>query len=99
MDADYTALQGEWASLGADVGASAEYGDDGLVDDDLAFVRPWGFALAEVTASVLLVQGRRDRVIPPRHAELLAEALPTGTLELHPADGHVSVLRHLATVL
>ncbi|SIR90945.1 alpha/beta fold hydrolase [Microbacterium sp. RURRCA19A] len=99
VDADYTALQGEWASLGADVGASAEYGDDGLVDDDLAFVRPWGFALAEVTASVLLVQGRRDRVIPPRHAELLAEALPTGTLELHPADGHVSVLRHLATVL
>ena len=99
VDADYAALRGQWASLGADVGASAELGDDGLIDDDLAFVRPWGFALAEVTASVLLVQGRRDRVIPPRHAELLAEALPTGTLEFHPADGHVSVLRHLRDAL
>ncbi|MGC0368739.1 alpha/beta fold hydrolase [Microbacterium sp. SLBN-111] len=99
VDADYAALEGEWASLGADVGASAAYGDDGLIDDDLAFARPWGFAPAEVMASVLLVQGERDRVIPPRHARLLAEALPNATLQLHPDDGHVSVLRHLAAVL
>ncbi|WP_022878671.1 alpha/beta fold hydrolase [Microbacterium sp. B19] len=99
VDADYAALEGEWASLGADVGASAAYGDDGLLDDDLAFVRPWGFASAEVMASVLLVQGERDRVIPPHHARLLAEALPNATLQLHPDDGHVSVLRHLAAVL
>lgn len=99
VDADYAALRGEWASLGADVGASAEFGDDGLIDDDLAFARPWGFDLAEVTASVLLVQGERDRVIPPRHAELLAEALPNATVQTHPGDGHVSVLRHLAAVL
>ncbi|MFZ8321352.1 alpha/beta fold hydrolase, partial [Staphylococcus aureus] len=78
-----------------DVGASAQYGTDGLIDDDLAFVRPWGFALAEVSASVLLVQGERDRVIPPRHARLLAAGLPNAALELHPTDGHVSVLRHL----
>lgn len=99
VDADYAALQGEWASLGADVGASSEYGDDGLIDDDLAFVRPWRFALVEVSVSVLLVQGERDRVIPPRHARLLAEALPNATLQLHAHDGHVSVLRHLATLL
>jgi pimeloyl-ACP methyl ester carboxylesterase len=98
-DADYAALEGEWASLGVDVGASAAYGDDGLIDDDLAFMRPWGFALAEVTASVLLVQGGRDRVIPPRHARLLAAGLPNASLELHPGDGHVSVLRHLADAL
>ena len=53
MDADYATLDGEWASLGADVEASAAYGDDGLIDDDLALTRPWGFALADVTASVL----------------------------------------------
>lgn len=99
VDADYAALQGEWASLRADVGASAAYGDDGLIDDDLAFVRPWGFALAEVTASVLLVQGERDRVIPSRHARLLAAGLPDASLQLHPADGHVSVLCHLAAAL
>jgi pimeloyl-ACP methyl ester carboxylesterase len=99
VDADYAALQGEWASLGADVGASAGHGDDGLIDDDLAFARPWGFVLAEVSASVLLVQGGRDRVIPPHHARLLAAGLPNASLELHPADGHVSVLRHLAAAL
>lgn len=99
VDADYAALQGEWASLGANVGASAAYGHDGLIDDDLALVRPWGFALAEVSASVLLVQGARDRVIPPHHARLLAAGLPDATLQLHPDDGHVSVLRHLAAVL
>lgn len=99
VDADYAALRGQWESLGADVGASAEFGDDGLLDDDLAFTRPWGFGLAEVSASVVLVQGERDRVIPPRHARLLAGALPNATLQLHPDDGHVSVLRHLASAL
>lgn len=99
VDADYAALQGEWASLGVDVEASVGYGDDGLVDDDLAFARPWGFDLAEVAASVLLVQGERDRVIPPRHARLLAEALPNATVQWHASDGHVSVLRHLRAVV
>ncbi len=99
VDADYAALEGEWASLGADVAASEPFGIDGLIDDDLAFTRPWGFALDGVVASVHLVQGEADRVIPPRHARLLAQALPHATLDLRPADGHVSVLRHLAAVL
>ncbi|MCG7418516.1 alpha/beta hydrolase [Microbacterium sp. ACRRU] len=99
VDADYAALDGEWASLGADVAASESYGIDGLLDDDLAFVRPWGFALDGVAASVLLVQGEEDRVIPPRHARFLSEALPHATVDLRPGDGHVSVLRHLSAVL
>lgn len=99
VDADYAALDGEWASLGADVAASEPFGIDGLIDDDLAFARPWGFALAEVRASVLLVQGERDRVILPSHARMLADALPSATLQLHSDDGHVSVLRHLGPAL
>ena len=99
VDAAYAALDGEWASLGADVAASKSYGIDGLLDDDLAFVRPWGFALDGVAASVLLVQGEEDRVIPPRHARFLSEALPHATVDLRPGDGHVSVLRHLSAVL
>ncbi|MFJ4037106.1 alpha/beta fold hydrolase [Microbacterium sp. NPDC090007] len=99
VDADYAALQGEWASLGADAGAAGADGPDGLIDDDLAFTRPWGFAPEEVTASVLLVQGERDRVIPPSHGRALAAVLPHATLALHPDDGHVSVLRHLGAAL
>ncbi|CAN3700706.1 hypothetical protein MMX123_00695 [Microbacterium sp. MM2322] len=99
VDADFAALEDEWASLGADAGAAEEFGPDGLIDDDLAFTRHWGFELAEVTASVLLVQGERDRVIPPAHARMLAVALPHARLDLRPDDGHVSVLRHLGAAL
>lgn len=99
VDADDAALDGEWASLGTDAGAAEADGPDGLIDDDLAFTRPWGFDLAGVSASVLLVQGARDRVIPPAHAGLLKAALPDAVLDLHPSDGHVSVLRHLAAAL
>ncbi|WP_285138367.1 alpha/beta fold hydrolase [Microbacterium sp. lyk4-40-TSB-66] len=99
VDADFAALEEEWASLGADAGAAEQLGPDGLIDDDLAFTRPWGFELAEVTASVLLVQGGLDRVIPPAHARMLAGALPHATLDLRPDDGHVSVLRHLSAAL
>ncbi|MEX8033965.1 alpha/beta fold hydrolase [Microbacterium sp. 20-116] len=87
------------ASLGADAGAAGVDGPEGLIDDDLAFTRPWGFALGEVSASVLLVQGERDRVIPPAHARMLEAALPHATLDLHADDGHVSVLRHLGAAL
>jgi len=98
-DADFAALEGEWASLGADAGAAGADGPEGLIDDDLSFTRPWGFALAEVSASVLLVQGERDRVIPVTHARMLDAALPHATLDLQPDDGHVSVLRHLSAAL
>ncbi|WP_307447316.1 MULTISPECIES: alpha/beta fold hydrolase [Microbacterium] len=99
VDADFAALEGEWAGLARDAGAAEADGPDGLIDDDLAFTRPWGFDLADVTASVLLVQGERDRVIPPAHARMLASALPSATVDLHPDDGHVSILRHLGTAL
>ncbi|MCJ1706085.1 alpha/beta fold hydrolase [Microbacterium sp. VKM Ac-2923] len=99
VDADYAALRGEWVALGADASAAEALGPDGLIDDDLAFTRPWGFDLARVSASVLLVHGERDRVIPPAHARMLAAALPDATLDLHPDDGHVSVLRRLDAAL
>ncbi len=38
-------------------------------------------------------------MIPPAHARALAAVLPRATLELHPDDGHVSVLRHLSGAL
>jgi pimeloyl-ACP methyl ester carboxylesterase len=67
-------------------------GSDGLVDDDVAFVRPWGFDLAEIGAPVLFVQGEEDRVVPPAHADWLVRRTPNAELWLRPRDGHVSVL-------
>jgi pimeloyl-ACP methyl ester carboxylesterase len=90
--ADWAALSGAWSSLGADVGRANEAGPDGLIDDDVAYVSPWGFDLAQVAAPVLLVHGGEDRVIPPSHAEWMLRRCPRAELWLRPRDGHISIL-------
>lgn len=89
---DYAALAGPWAALGDDVGIASADGTEGLVDDDLAFAAPWGFAVSEVSPPVLLVQGGEDRVVPPHHADLLLRELADRELWFRPADGHIAVL-------
>jgi pimeloyl-ACP methyl ester carboxylesterase len=97
--ADWAALAGPWASLGADAGRAGAAGSDGLIDDDVAFVTPWGFDLAQVRAPVLVVQGGEDRVVPPAHADWLVRRCPAAELWLRPRDGHVSVLGACAVAL
>ena len=92
VDADYAALRGPWSSLSADVGRANDAGPDGLIDDDLAFVAPWGFDLAQVAAPVLVVQGDADRVVPPSHGRWLAARMPGAQLLIRPGAGHISVL-------
>jgi pimeloyl-ACP methyl ester carboxylesterase len=91
--ADWAALAAEWEPLGQDATEAGRAGPDGNIDDDVAFTKPWGFALETLQAPVLLVQGGEDRVIPPAHADALLRALPNAELWLRPRDGHVSVLR------
>jgi pimeloyl-ACP methyl ester carboxylesterase len=92
LPADFAALEGEWASLGADVDRSEAFGPGGLIDDDVAFTKPWGFELEQVEAPVLLVQGEGDRVVPRRHASWMLSRLPNAQLWMRLDDGHVSVL-------
>jgi pimeloyl-ACP methyl ester carboxylesterase len=92
VEADWAALGGAWRALGRDAQAAGEAGPDGLIDDDVAFVRPWGFDLADVAVPVLVVQGEADRVIPPSHARWLGSHLPDAELRLRPGEGHVSIL-------
>lgn len=92
VPADYAALDGSWASLNDDVQASAEWGDDGLIDDDVALASPWGFDLTQIVAPTLLVQGGRDRIVPPEHAARMLRSLARGELWSRPTDGHISVL-------
>jgi pimeloyl-ACP methyl ester carboxylesterase len=91
-DADWAALAGAWASLGADAERAGAAGADGLIDDDVALVAAWGFDVAQIDTSVLVVQGGQDRVIPPAHADWLLRHLRRGELWLRPRDGHVSIL-------
>jgi pimeloyl-ACP methyl ester carboxylesterase len=78
--------------LGEVVGPAVEAGPGGLIDDDLAYVAPWGIDPAEVVAPVLLLHGGRDRIVPSAHSEWVAHRCPTAELRLRPNDGHISVL-------
>ena len=92
VPADYEALRGAWKSLSEDVDRSDEWGTEGLVDDDVSYVSPWGFDLTQIVAPALVVQGGRDRVVPAEHASRMLRSLSQGELWLRPGDGHISVL-------
>ena len=98
-EADWSALDGTWAPLGADAGAAHEAGTGGLIDDDVAFAAPWGFALEDVAVPVLVVHGGEDRMVPPAHADALVRDCPGAELWLRPRDGHVSVLGAIPAAL
>lgn len=90
--ADHAALEGAWGWLGRIANEAQQGGIGGMVDDDLAYVAPWGFAPARIASPVLLLHGLDDRVVPASHSEWLARHLPAAELWLRPGDGHVSVL-------
>ena len=64
---------------------------DGWLDDDLAFVKPWGFSLAEVTVPTALWQGTADLMVPVGHGQWLAERIPGVVAHIEDGEGHLSI--------
>jgi pimeloyl-ACP methyl ester carboxylesterase len=91
-DVDRRALTGEFAEfLAASFRKSVSGGIAGWRDDDLAFVRDWGFPLPG-HAPVALWQGDQDRMVPFAHGEWLAAHLPDARVHLLPGQGHLSLV-------
>jgi pimeloyl-ACP methyl ester carboxylesterase len=90
--ADHAAISGDWAWLGGVAGKAVQGGTGGMVDDDLAYIAPWGYAPEQVVAPLLLVHGEQDRMVPSSHGRWLAARVPGAELWLRPDDGHISVL-------
>jgi len=97
--ADRAAFDGPWGWFGEVVGPAIEAGPGGLIDDDLAYVSPWGFEPGQVVPPVLLMHGGQDRVVPSSHGEWLAGHLPSAELRRYPDDGHISVLNSAVSAL
>lgn len=65
---------------------------DGWIDDDIAFVHPWGFDLGAIQVPVLIWQGDDDFMVPHAHSYWLEKHIPTGTLHFVPGHGHISLI-------
>lgn len=74
--------------------AGLSSGVEGWVEDDLAFVAPWGFELHEIAVPVLVWQGEHDRFVPPSHGRWLAERVPGADVRLSQDDGHLTLMSH-----
>jgi len=66
-------------------------GVDGWLDDDLAFLDDWGFALDEITVPTSLWQGTADLMVPPSHGEWFATHLSQASVTMLEGEGHLSL--------
>lgn len=61
----------------------------GWVDDDLAFLKPWGFELSEITVPVEVRYGARDVLVPAAHGAWLGRNVPGAIVVVEAAEGHL----------
>jgi pimeloyl-ACP methyl ester carboxylesterase len=67
----------------------ARGGPWGWVDDDLVFVKPWGFDISEITVPVEVRYGLTDVLVPAAHGEWLASHVPHATVVAEEGHGHL----------
>jgi pimeloyl-ACP methyl ester carboxylesterase len=71
---------------------------EGWVDDDFAFLAPWGFDLDAIRVPVLLWHGEQDLFVPIAHGRWLAERIPGVEARFEPDHGHVSLVTRVPDV-
>ena len=92
-DADKAVIDGEYADQMAAVMRSAlAVSCDGWIDDDLAFVKNWGFELSQISRPVFIWQGDDDFMVPHAHSKWLAKHIPGSTLKFVAGHGHISLI-------
>jgi pimeloyl-ACP methyl ester carboxylesterase len=91
-EADKAVLEGIAADqMAASMRSALAVSFDGWIDDDLVFVKPWGFDLAAITKPVFLWQGDDDFMVPHAHSYWLEKHIPTAQLTFKPGEGHISL--------
>lgn len=91
-DVDRAALTDEFAEFTAlAMRRALSDGVAGWLDDDLAFVAPWGFDLRAIPRPVAVWQGGEDRMVPSSHGDWLAKSVNGARGHLYPGEGHLSL--------
>jgi pimeloyl-ACP methyl ester carboxylesterase len=70
----------------------ARGGPWGWVDDDLVFVRPWGFDISEIRVPVEVRYGLTDVLVPAAHGAWLGAHVPKATVVAEADEGHMGDL-------
>jgi pimeloyl-ACP methyl ester carboxylesterase len=95
---DAAALTGEFAGFLHSTLVDAVASLDGWFDDDLAFVKPWGFDVGVIRVPVLLRQGVQDLMVPPDHGRWLAARIPGVEAEIAAGEGHLTLAAEIGRV-
>jgi pimeloyl-ACP methyl ester carboxylesterase len=91
-DVDRAVLTGEFGEdLAASFHEAMRTGVEGWSEDDMAFTRPWGFELEEISVPTMIWQGSADLMVPYSHGLWLAAQLPGASAHLEEGEGHLSV--------
>jgi pimeloyl-ACP methyl ester carboxylesterase len=90
--ADSEVATGELAAfLLEHIRAGIEHSGEGWLDDDRAFVSPWGFDVGSIRVPLQLWHGEQDKFVPYAHGVWFAEHIPGVDARLSPEDGHLTL--------
>jgi pimeloyl-ACP methyl ester carboxylesterase len=89
---DAAALTGELAEhMHATISEGLAPGIAGWADDDLAFVKAWGFDVGAITVPVSVWQGEQDLMVPGTHGRWLAEHVAGAEPHMPAQEGHLTL--------
>jgi pimeloyl-ACP methyl ester carboxylesterase len=90
--ADAAVLTGQFADeLAQGLRGALRNGIAGWRDDDLAFVKDWGFPLDALSGRAAVWQGDQDKMVPFAHGQWLAAHVPGAHVHLEPGAGHLTM--------
>jgi pimeloyl-ACP methyl ester carboxylesterase len=64
----------------------------GWVDDDYAFLAPWGFDVGAIAVPVLVWQGQEDLMVPAAHGDWLQRHVRGAEGGILPGEGHLTLV-------
>ncbi len=91
-EADRNALSDElvdYLLVGTREGCS--HGVKGLLDDELAFLNPWGFDPAIISVPTQIWHGKKDLFVPFSHGEWISGKIAVAETHFFESEGHLSL--------